>query len=160
MSAAKKVAEETVDTASEVAKDMEDKFKDYTAKATATMQENFEKVSRGMADFGEFGKSNVEAVVESASTFAKGVESIATVQANYAKDSMEKSVAQFKTVASAKTPQDFLEAQSDYLRAAFESNISQMNKLSDMWIATAKDCSEPLSRRYTALVEKVQSYRV
>lgn len=160
MSAAKKTATETEDTATEMAKNMETKFKDYTAQATATMQENMEKVSKSMTDIGDFGKDNVEAVVESASTFAKGVESIAAEQANFAKSSMEKSVEQFKTVASAKTPQDFMEAQTDYLRAAFENNVSQMNKLSDMWIATAKDCSEPLSRRYSAMVEKAQSFRV
>lgn len=159
MTAAKKAKEETVEAATDMAKDMEVKFKDYTAQATATMQENMEKVSKSMADIGEFGKDNVEAVVESASTFAKGVESIASEQANYAKSSMEKSVEQFKSVASAKTPQDFMEAQSDYFRSAFEANVSQMSKLSDMWIATTKDCSEPLSRRYTAMVEKVQSYR-
>ncbi|GGD04702.1 phasin family protein [Aquisalinus flavus] len=160
MSAAKKAQAETVDAANDVAKKFEEKMKDYSTQASATMKENMEKMSKGMAEFGEFGKDNVEAVVASASTFAKGFEDIATEQANYAKSSMEKSVEQMKTVASAKTPQDFMEAQTDYVRSAFESNMSQMNKLSDMWIATAKDCTEPLSRRYTAMVEKVQSFRV
>ena len=163
MSAAKKSEEavnKTVDATAEVTTKMDEKFREYASQASTTMKDNMEKMSRSMADMSEFGKDNVEAVVESASTFAKGVEGIATEQANYAKSSMEKSVEQMKAVASARTPQDFMEAQTDYMRTAFEANISQMNKLSDMWIATAKDCAEPLNRRYSAMVEKVQSYSV
>lgn len=136
------------------------KIEDFTSQATASMQENFEKVSASMAEMGSMGQENMEAVVESATIFAKGVEEVATEQAAFTKEAVEKGVEQFKAVASVKTPQEFIEAQTDFMREAFEANIAQMTKLTDMWTATTKDASQPLNKRYTAAVEKMQSFRV
>ena len=49
-------------------------FEEYTAKATASVQENMEKFSTAAAEMGDLTRENFEAVVESATTYARGVE--------------------------------------------------------------------------------------
>ena len=151
MSATKKKTTEAANASVE-------QFEEFTQQATSTMKDNFEKVSKGMSELGEFSKGNFEAVVESASNYAKGVEEIASENAAFAKTSMEKTVEQFKTVSSAKTPQEFMQAQTDFVRGAFETNLAQVQKIADVWTAATKNAAEPLNKRYTEVVEKAQSY--
>ncbi len=136
-----------------------EQFEDFAEQTNAKFKDNFEKASKSFAEVGEFSKENFEAVVESASVYAKGVEEIAAEQASFAKESVEKTVEQFKTISSVKTPQEFMQAQTDFFRGAFESNIAQMQKMADVWTTTAKTASEPLNKRYTEVVEKAQTYR-
>ncbi|MCI5043902.1 MAG: phasin family protein [Aquisalinus sp.] len=136
-----------------------EQFEDFAEQATTSMKDGFEKMSKGMTDVSEFSKENFDAVMESATHYAKGVEEIAADNAAYAKASVEKTVEQFKAVSALKTPQEFIQAQTDFVRTAFESNLAQMQKVADAWTATAKSASEPLNKRYTEVVEKAQSYR-
>ena len=136
-----------------------EQFEQFTQQATTSFKDNFEKVSKGMAEMGEFSKENFDAMVEAATTYAKGVEEITTEQTSFAKDSMEKAVEQFKSVSTAKTPQEFMQAQTDFVRTAFETNLNQLHKLADAWTATTKSAAEPLNKRYTEVVEKAQAYR-
>lgn len=136
-----------------------EQFEDFAEQATTSMKDGFEKMSKGMTDVSEFSKENFDAVMESATNYAKGVEEIAADNAAFAKEAVEKSVEQMKAVSSLKTPQEFMQAQTDFVRTAFETNLAQMQKFADAWTATAKTASEPLSKRYTEVVEKAQGYR-
>ena len=71
---------------------------------------------------------------------------------------MESGVEQIRKVSAAKTPQEFLEVQTEYLRGAFEANMNQFNKMSELWVNTTRDAAEPLNKRYSAVVEKAQSF--
>ena len=138
-----------------------------TAKAAKTpkmtpegMTEGLEKMTKSLEDATAFSKDTYEAVVESATTFAKGVEGIVAEQTEFAKDAMEDTQDKMKAFASTRNPQDFFEAQTEFMKSAFETNLSQMTKVSDMWMATTKDAVNPLSKRYSAMVEMVQGYRL
>ena len=119
----------------------------------------FEKMSERMTAFADFQKASYEAVVESASTFAKGVEKATSDQTAFVKESYEDGVAAAKAVTSSKSIQDAISVQNDYVRTAFEKNLKQFNKAADHWVALTKEISEPLTEQYGAFVEKVQAYR-
>lgn len=131
-----------------------------TAEATRTAQaaynDGIERMTQGMSKLGTFGQENVEAVMESATTFAKGVEKIASENIEYAKSQMDSGSDKFQALTKAKTPQEFFEAQSELFRTSFETQIAQVNKVSDMFIASARDAAQPLSKRYSAMVEIMQ----
>lgn len=119
--------------------------------------EGFERMTSSFNNFGTFGQENVEAMVESATTVAKGVERVATENADFAKKQMETGTEKVQALAKVKTPQEFFEAQSELVRTAMEAQISQANKVSDMWVAMTRDAAQPLSKRYSAFVEMMQA---
>lgn len=127
------------------------------ASMNSAMSEGIERMTAGMNNFGSFGQENVEAMVESATTVAKGVERIATENADFAKKQMETGTEKFQALSKVKTPQEFFEAQSELMRTTMETQISQLNKMSDMFIATARDAAQPMSKRYSAFVELMQA---
>ncbi|MEM9839364.1 MAG: phasin family protein [Pseudomonadota bacterium] len=136
-----------------------------TAKATetaetifngTTINEGVERMTKGMTQMGTFTQENTEAVMQAASVVAKGFEKVITENTEFAKAQFDASSETVTSLTKAKTPQEFFEAQSDLFRSAMETQISQMNKVSDMMIATAKDAAQPLSKRYSAMVELMQ----
>lgn len=131
-------------------------FTEAASTVNAAMNDGIERMTQGMNNFGTFGQENVEAFIESATTVAKGFEKLAQENAEYAKKQMEAGTEKMQSFASVKTPQEFFEAQSDFVRTAFETQIGQINKVSDMFVATARDAAQPLSKRYSAFVEMMQ----
>lgn len=129
---------------------------DAVAAAGATINEGVERMSKGMTQFGTFAQENTEAVMQAASVVAKGFEQVLSENTEYAKTQFDTSSEKVQSLTKAKTPQEFFEAQSELFRSAFESQISQVNKVSDMMLATAKDAAQPLSKRYSAMVELMQ----
>lgn len=127
-----------------------------TKTAQAAVNDGIERMTQGMSKMGSFGQENVEAFIEYATTVAKGVEKIAAENVEYAKSQMDAGSDKFQALSKAKTPQEFFEAQSELVRTSMEQHIGQVNKMSDMWIAAARDAAQPLSKRYSALVEMMQ----
>ncbi len=129
---------------------------DVNATVTAAMNDGIERMTQGMSNFGSFGQENVEAMMECASTVAKGFEQIASENADYAKKQMETGTDKVQALGKAKTPQEFFEAQSELMRTTMETHIGQVNKVSDMFVAMSRDAAQPLSKRYSAFVELMQ----
>jgi phasin family protein len=124
--------------------------------AHTSINEGVERMTKGMSQFGSFAQDNTEAFMQAASTVAKGFEKMTQENVDYAKRQFESSSEQMQALSKAKSPQEFLEAQSELFRASIEAQISQVNKVNDMMIATAKDAAQPLSKRYSAFVEMMQ----
>lgn len=124
--------------------------------AQASINEGVERMTKGMSQFGSFAQENTEAMMQAASVVTKGFEKMAQEGSDFAKTQFETNSEKFQELSKAKTPQEFFEAQSELFRATMEAQISQVNKVSDMMIATAKDAAQPLSKRYTAMVELMQ----
>ncbi|ADM10115.1 hypothetical protein PB2503_10319 [Parvularcula bermudensis HTCC2503] len=136
-----------------------DSVNEAASTAQNFMNDGLERMTQGMSNVGAFGQENVEAMIESATTMAKGFEKIANENVEYAKKQMETGSDRFQSLTKARTPQEFFEAQSELLRNSMETQIGQVNKMSDMMIATARDAAQPLSKRYTAFIEMVQQSR-
>ncbi|MEE9328511.1 MAG: phasin family protein [Parvularculaceae bacterium] len=139
--------------------------KKTTAKAAKTAKitpekftEGFEKVTKSFEEANTISKENLDAVVEASTTFAKGVEEIVAEQTDFVKGALEEVTEKAQAFSTTRNPQDFFEAQSAFLKSAYETNLAQMTKVTEMFTATAKDAADPLSKRYTAMVEKVQGY--
>lgn len=124
--------------------------------AHTSINEGVERMTKGMGQFGSFAQENTEAFMQAASTMAKGFEKVSQENVDYAKRQFESSSEQMQALTKAKSPQEFMEAQTELFRASMEAQISQVNKVSDMMVATAKDAAQPLSKRYSAFVEMMQ----
>jgi hypothetical protein len=55
--------------------------------------------------------------------------------------------------------QELLEINTDYAKTAFDTYVGRFTKLGDMASSTAKDAFEPISGRFNAFIEAVQTNR-
>lgn len=144
--------------------------KTATAKAAETLEslstvnadafkDGYEKFSKGVNDFADFQKGAFEAAMISASALAKGVEKVTAENTAFGKAALEDGVAAAKTAATSKSIQEAIDANAEFVRASVEKNLGQFNKVTDLWMDTAKQAVEPLTARYNEFVELVQSYR-
>ena len=127
-----------------------------TEAASATVNDGVDRMTQGMSQMGSLGQETVEAMMASASTLAKGFERIGQENMTFAKSQMETAAERAQAFAKVRSPQEFFEAQADYVRGAMEAQIEQANKVSDMMITATRDAAQPLSKRYSAMVEMMQ----
>jgi phasin family protein len=125
---------------------------DMNDRAKATV----EKTQKFAAEFGDFNKDNIEAMVESSKIAAKGLESMGQDAADYTRKSFEGMTATLKSLASVKSPTDFFKLQSDYVRSAFDSAVAQSTKNTEAMVKLASDAVQPISSRFAVAVEKVK----
>ena len=146
-------------TATKKAANPADAFDILSTANPEAFKEGYEKMAEGVSTFADFQKESYEAFVASAGAFAKGFEKLATEQTNFVKTAFEGTVANAKAVAAAKSPQEAFDINSEFARSAVENNLGQVNKATDLLMATTKETVEPLSARYSEMVEKIQAFR-
>lgn len=134
-------------------------FEDSTAFKPEALKEGYEKMAEGVSTFAEFNKNSLDAMMASAGAFAKGLERLTAEQTAFVKKYFEETVSTAKAVSGAKSVQESIDLNADFARGAIEKNLGQANKVADLWIETTKQTVEPLTARYSELVEKIQSYR-
>lgn len=122
-------------------------------------KEGYEKFAEGVSTVADFQKASIEALMASAGAFAKGVEKLTNEQTAFLKAAYENGVATAKAASSSKSAQEAFEINSEFVRDSLERNLGQVNKVADLWMETAKETAEPLTARYSEMVEKIQSYR-
>ena len=80
-----------------------------------------DKGAKLVEQMNDFGKGNVEAMVESSKIAAKGLEGMGKHSADYAKTAFEHATKDDSSpLASVKSPTEFMKLQSDYMRSAFD----------------------------------------
>jgi phasin family protein len=142
---------------------MENTIKTVTEKTQAAFAEfndraktAVEKSTKLFEDANEFGKGNVEALVESSKIAAKGFETIGQDAAAFAKKSFEDSSAALKSFAAAKSPTDFFKLHSDYVRGAFDAAVAESAKSTEAFLKLASEIAQPISNRFAVAAEKAK----
>jgi phasin family protein len=128
-----------------------DTLEHYTAVGQEKMRENVDRSIAAMAEFGAFGKENVEAFVASMTAASKGWEALTARTVAFSKAAMENHVAATKAIMGAKSVQEAVERQSEYAKASFEGYVAELNKMSDLMTGMTKDAAKPLNERMTAV---------
>ncbi len=127
-----------------------------TAEMTAKVKDMMEKNMKSMTEMTEFAKGNVEAMVESAKAAAAGAETLTTHFVETSKKSMEEAQAAFKTMTSAKTPNELMAAQNEFAKAQFDKAVANMSHFSETWMKLAGDVVQPISSRMAVAAETVK----
>jgi len=154
---AEKVTATATKQANEALKTAEKNAEAFTQAGEKAFKEGFERATETATRFSTHGKENMDALVESMTVAAKGVEEINTQFAAYAKESVEGSVETAKNLASAKRVQDLIEIQSDFAKSAMDRYVSEIAKTSDLMTAVVKDAWAPLNTRASKAVEDLQA---
>ena len=119
----------------------------------------FEKAIKNYDTVLGYGKDTVEAYMKSATVAGKGIESINSEIYSFSKDAIEDSIVASKAILGSKSIHEAFELQTDYAKTAFESYVSELTKVSDLFTTATKSTFAPLQGRVQAWVEVVQSAR-
>jgi hypothetical protein len=100
------------------------------------MMNNFEDIQK-------LGKDNMDVVMQSFGAMTKGFQAIATEVADYQKKSFEQGTAAVEKLVAAKSLDKAFEAQSDYVKTAYEGFVGEVTKIGEMYTEIAKDAYKP-----------------
>jgi len=130
-----------------------------TTAGNEAFKEGFEKSLKSVNEINSFHKDNVEAVIASSTIAGKQAETLNANAVAYAKTSMESAVAATKALTTAKSVQDMIEVQTDFVKSSMDMFLAELNKTSDLYAGAVKDVTKPINDRVAASVEMVQSAR-
>ena len=147
--AAKEVIMETIEN---VTAQTQTAFNDAASQAKGAV----EKSQKMFEEANEFGKGNIEALVESSKIAARGFEAMSQDAAAYAKKTFEEATAAAKTLSSVKSPTEFMKLQADYARAAFDAMVQQTSRNTEAMLKLAGEVAQPLSNRAALAAEKMK----
>jgi len=137
-------------------KDAADKGQAYFAEFSAKAKAAAEKGAKAFEDINEFGKGNVEALVESGKIAAKGFETLGQDYADYARKQFEGTTAALKGFAAVKSPTEFFKLQADFVRGQFDSFVAESSKNTEAMLKLAGDVAKPISNRVAIAAEKIK----
>ena len=108
------------------------------------MINNFEEMQK-------LGKDNMDVMMQSIGAMTKGMQAIASEVADYQKKSFEESTAAMEKLVASKSLDKAFEAQSDFMKSAYEGFVGEVTKIGDMYSELAKDTYKP----YEGVLAKV-----
>jgi phasin family protein len=129
--------------------DMADKAKTMFADASA-------KGTKAIAEMNDFGKGNIEAIVESSKIAARGIEAMSQEAAEFSRRQIEGATAAFKSMSAVKSPTDFFKLQSDFVRSSLDQLVAQTSKNTEAMLKLAGEVAQPVSNRVAIAAEKVK----
>lgn len=128
----------------------------YFAEINDRAKAAFEKGQKAVEEMGEFSKGNVEAIVESGKIAAKGLETLGQGYAEYGRKTFEGATAALKNLATVKTPAEFLQMQTEFVRGQFDSLVAETSKNTEAFLKLAGDVAQPISNRVAVAAEKIK----
>jgi phasin family protein len=137
-------------------KDAAEKGQAYFAEFSTKAKAAAEKGAKAFEDINEFGKGNVEALVESGKIAAKGFETLGQDYADYARKQFEGTTAALKGFAAVKSPTEFFKLQADFVRGQFDSFVAESSKNTEAMLKLAGDVAKPISNRVALAAEKIK----
>ena len=144
-------------------KTMADTVKNWTAQGEQLVSDLKTRaantVAKGKAyfsDANDFGKGNIEALVESGKIAAKGFEKLGQDAADYTRRSFEHTTAAFKGMAAVKSPTELMKLQSEFVRASFDMFVAEASRSTETSLKLAGEIAQPLSNRFAVAAEKAK----
>ena len=104
---------------------------------------------KNLEDMQKLSKDNVDATLKSFGALSKGFQAIAVEMADYSKKIFEDGSAAAEKLVGAKSLDKAIEVQSDYVKAAYESFVSQSAKLGELYAGLAQEAYKPFESYVT-----------
>lgn len=101
------------------------------------MNANFEDVQK-------MSKDNMDLALKSLGAVSKSVQAIAVEVADYSKKSFEESTGYVEKLFGVKTLDKAMELQTDYVKSSYETYVSRMTKIGELYADLAKESYKPI----------------
>lgn len=127
-------------------------FADMNARASDAMA----KGAKFVSEMNGFTKENVEALVESGKLAIAGMQTMAQDRAAFVRQQFEAATAQARTVATVKSPTEFMKLQGDYVRQQFDAMVAETSRSTEAMLKLAGEIVQPVANRVAVAVEKIK----
>lgn len=105
---------------------------------------------KSFEEFQSFGKDGFEAYVASSNALTKGMQAMAQEAADFSRKSLEKGTAAIEKLTAAKSFDKALEAQQAFAKESYDAMVSQMTKMNELYLNTAKEAFKPFEASMAA----------
>ena len=124
---------------------------------TAKSKETIESGMKSLDELSTMTKGNVEALMASTKAATAGLETIAHQVAEFSRKSFEDTTAVARAMTTVKTPNEFMQLQSDFAKTQFDAAVAEMSKLSETLVKLAGEVFEPMQNRMALATDKMKS---
>ncbi|MGH6925822.1 MAG: phasin family protein [Propylenella sp.] len=97
----------------------------------------------GFEDVQKTGRENLHRALESFGALSRGWQTLADETADYSKKSFEAGAAHLEKLMAAKSLDVAVEAQTDFVRAAYEKAVGQAARFGELYLDLVKDAAKP-----------------
>ena len=129
--------------------------KDVLADVQTRAKTAYAKTTELAGEATEFGKANVEAVVESGKIFFAGAQEIVKSDIETGKTVIETVTEDAKKIAAIKSPTELMQLQGEIARRNFDALVSFGSKRTEAWVKLYNDAFAPISNRVSVAAEKI-----
>ena len=109
---------------------------------------------KNLEDMQKLGKDNMDATMTSLGVWSKGFQTIAVEMADYSKKAFEDGTAAAEKLFGAKSIDKAIEAQSDYVKTAYEHFVSHATKFGELYAGLAQEAYKPFEAYMTKVSAK------
>jgi phasin family protein len=132
-------------------------FQTLFADAGERGQDAVAKSQKVAGELAELTRDNVEALAEAGRIAAVGARSIGQELVASTRAGVEKAADSVRALAEAKSPTEFLQIQSDLVRASFDRMVGETSRLTESAVKLAGEALQPLSNRASIASDKLNS---
>lgn len=100
-----------------------------------------------------FNQANVDALVQSGTKLATGIEEVTKEYFGFAGKTFEQAMDNAKALTACKTATDVIQMQQKFAKDAWESAVAETNRMTEMGTVITKSVLEPIQARYKATFE-------
>ncbi|TCP35878.1 phasin family protein [Sphingomonas sp. BK235] len=148
---------EMTDTITSFADKAQEDTRTAFAKAGEQTRSTLEKGRKVAEDMAEFGKGNVEALLESGRIAAQGFEAMGHETAAFVRERFDSTATAVQSFAAVKSPTELLQLQADYWRGAFDALVKEASRSTEASLKLAGDVAKPLQNRFALAAEKIKT---
>lgn len=145
----------TKNTAADFTSMMTKSMTEAVAEMQAKAQEAYDKGTAMVAEMTDLAKGNVDALVESGKILAAAMQDLSKTYAEEAKSAYETMTADFKDMASVKSPTELFQLQGKILRRNFDAMLAAATKGSESVMKLTNEVTAPIAARVNLAVEKL-----
>jgi len=94
-------------------------------------------------DLTKYSKVNVDTAMKSLGVISKSAQALAAGAADYSKKSLEQGTEALEKILGAKSIEQAIEIQSDYIKTVYDGFIAESNRVSELYADLAKEVYRP-----------------
>lgn len=114
-------------------------------------------VSKAFEDINLAVSNYVSAVTKSSAALWQGIEEITRSVGGLSQENLARCVSACTTLASAKSPQEALSTQTEFVKESIDSAIASGSKVSELSVRVAKDAMSPLTQHANETISTVMN---
>jgi phasin family protein len=124
---------------------------------TAKSKEAVESSMKSLDEMTDMARGNVEAMLASAKTVQSGIEAMVAHVSEVTKKSFDEASTIAKSMASAKTPNEMMQMQTDFAKAQYDSAVAEFSKMTEMMVKLSGEAMEPMQNRIALATDKMKT---